>query len=191
MRRRVGRRPSRHNHVGERPGVLVESLSILWAAATTADRTTAWLRAASRSNSSYTDGAQLVFHFGTRGGSTARGQSVRRADFACGDTRGAGSSVLLRAPIVVPATQARDSAHSWSASSSHRAWPPASSSGRHRGSARLRVVRCLGWLDRRGGRRAFGVRVEAAFDQPYNLRLHPTHGARSRVPSCSRALVLS
>ena len=36
--------------------MLVESLSILWAAATPADRTTAWLRAASRSNSSSADG---------------------------------------------------------------------------------------------------------------------------------------
>ena len=26
------------------------------------------------------------------------------------------------------------------------------------------------------------VREEAAFDEPYNTRLHPTHGARSRVP---------
>ena len=26
------------------------------------------------------------------------------------------------------------------------------------------------------------VREVAAFDGPYNIRLHPTHGARSRVP---------
>ena len=26
------------------------------------------------------------------------------------------------------------------------------------------------------------VREEAAFDGPYNIRLHPTHGARSRAP---------
>src|SRR5204863_9356507 len=26
------------------------------------------------------------------------------------------------------------------------------------------------------------VREEAAFDEPYNTRLHPTHGTRSRVP---------
>ena len=32
---------------------------------------------------------------------------------------------------------------------------------------------------------------EAAFDGPYNIRLHPTHGARSRVPRVPALRVVS
>jgi hypothetical protein len=142
-----------------------------------------WLRGwiAVYSMSSYTDGAQLAFLLGTRGGSTARGQRVPRAD----------SRVLtIVAPVLLgaapnaagtPTLRARDSAHSGSASSSHRVWPPARSSGRHRGSARFTSCAAWGASNARGLAGVF-VSEEAAIDEPYNIRLHSTHGVRSRAP---------
>ena len=62
------------------------------------------------------------------------------------------------------------------------------------GVALDRVIGCVQRARYRVSRARFGVHrrsdpsssvvvgEEAAFDEPYNTRLHPTHGARSRAP---------
>ena len=64
---------------------------------------------------------------------------------------------------------------------SHRVLPSPAFRGREAGWARL--GRAPAWCEANIGAGVLRfVREEAAFDEPYNTRLHPTHGTRSRVP---------